>query len=135
MDRHTNKSTTTKWPSDYEKLSCHAMMFNLSYINETKNCCQSFWNSARACKKRFVKFKVGDSDTYFTRVLKNKKEKVWKAFKKLYERWGIRADESFYRLMTKNILKSDYIYILNSKMKEMIWIITSILTIELKRHQ
>ena len=70
-------------------------------------------------KKDFVKFKVGDSDTYFTRVLekqKKKSERFGKPSKNYTKDEVLELMKVFIDLMTKNIPgKSDYIYILNSK--------------------
>ncbi len=106
---------------DYEKnFPFHAMMFNLSYINENQELLSKLLEiQLEHVKKDFVKFKVGDSDTYFTRVLekqKKKSERFGKPSKNYTKDEVLELMKVFIDLMTKNIPgKSEYIYILNSK--------------------
>ena len=115
-----NQQLSNDHPHHEKNFPFHAMMFNLSYINENQELLSKLLEiQLEHVKKDFVKFKVGDSDTYFTRVLekqKKKSERFGKPSKNYSKDELLELMKVFIDLMTKNIPgKSDYIYILNSK--------------------
>lgn len=104
----------------YKNFPYHAMMFNLSYINENQKLLSDLLEiQVKHVKEDFEKFKSGESDTYFAKLLekqKKKSERFRKPSKNYTKNEVLELIKVFIDLMTKNIEgKSDYIYILNSK--------------------
>lgn len=115
-----NKQRSNDDPHHEKNFPFHAMMFNLSYINENQELLSELIEiQLEHVKKDFVKFKKGASDTYFTKLLekqKKKSERFDKPSKNYTKDEVLELMKVFIDLMTKNIPgKSDYIYILNSK--------------------
>lgn len=104
----------------YKNFPYHAMMFNLSYINENQKLLSEFLEiQVKHVKKDFKNFKEDVPETYFAKVLekqKKKSERFRKPSKNYTKDEVLDLMKVFIDLMTKNIEgKSDYIYILNSK--------------------